>query len=728
MKLLKITISLWIAILCFQNLTAQFAGRNINWLSKGNAYLFADSGNLYKADIEKGTKTLFIAKEKLIPAGKKDPLALDIFLLTPDNNKLVIFTNTAKVWRYNTRGDYWVYDLTNAKLMQLGKSLPSQSLMFAKISPDGKRAAYVSGHNIYSEDLTSGKISQLTKDGARQIINGTFDWVYEEEFDCRDGFRWSPDSKAIAFWRVDARKTRDYYMLNTTDSVYSRVIPVEYPKVGQPPSAVTVGVVSLATKAIKWMNVLGDPQQYYIPVMEWAPDSKQLILQQLNRKQNESNLMYCNSVTGIAKKIYTENDTAWIDIKMGWRDDPKGWSWVNDNKDFIWVSEKDGWRHIYRVAKDGASETLLTKGGYDIGKIVLIDRDHDLIYFMASPQNATESYLYKTSINGDGTATRVTPQGLNGTHSYEISPDGKFAYHGFSSINIYPSGEWLEMENQMPFDSKNSIAKSYKKVDSSNTTFFKVTIDDSVTLDAWITKPKNFDSTKKYPVVFSVYTEPAASTVINEFGGTNNFLYKGDLSAEGYFQISVDNRGTPSLRGTKWRKAIYKRVGQLNIHDQAMAAKKILDKPWFDKDRVAVWGWSGGGSATLNLMFQYPEIYKTGIAIAPVSNLLYYDNIYTERYSGLEQEDMQPYIKGSPITYAKNLKGNLLLVHGTGDDNVHYSNAEALINELVKYNKTFQVMPYPNRTHNISEGEGTREHLANLYTAYLKQYCPGGGR
>ncbi len=517
-------------------------------------------------------------------------------------------------------------------------------------------------------------------------------------------------------------------MLNTTDSVYSKVKPVEYPKVGQPPSAVSIGLVSLSTKAIKYMNIPGDAQQHYIPVMEWAPDSKELVLQQLNRKQNETVLMYCNSTTGVSKKFYNEKDSAWVDIKQGWRNDPEGWSWVNADKDFIWVSEKDGWRHIYRVSKDGASETLLTKGNYDIGKIILIDRDHNQIYFTASPQNATESYLFKTQINGDGKAIRVTPQGLNGTHDYNISPDGKFAYHTFSSFDIYPAGEWLVMENQMPFDDSNSIAKSYKRNEKNTTSWFSVTTDDNVSLDGWVTQPQNFDSTKKYPVVFTVYTEPAASTVNNEFGGNFNYLYDGDLSKEGYFQVSIDNRGTPSLKGRQWRKAIYKKIGQLNIHDQAMAAKKFLNKPYFDKERVAVWGWSGGGSATLNLIFQYPDIYKTGISIAPLTNLLYYDNIYTERYSGLPQEDKEPFIKGSPVTHAKNLKGNLLIIHGTGDDNVHYSNTESLINELVKHNKVFQVMPYPNRTHSINEGEGTTKHLSNMYTSYLKKYCPGGGR
>jgi len=247
-------------------------------------------------------------------------------------------------------------------------------------------------------------------------------------------------------------------------------------------------------------------------------------------------------------------------------------------------------------------------------------------------------------------------------------------------------------------------------------------------MDGWMVKPKNFDPAKKYPVVFYVYTEPASSTVSDTWGIGQNGLYDGDMADDGYIYISLDNRGTPVPKGREWRKSIYRKVGQVNIRDQAMAAKKILTWNFVDADRVAVWGWSGGGSATLNLMFQYPDIYKTGIAIAAVGNQLTYDNIYQERYMGLPQENREDFINGSPITYAKNLKGNLLYIHGTGDDNVHYQNAEMLVNELVKNGKQFQFMAYPNRTHGIYEGEGTSEHLSQLYTTYLKKNCPPGGK
>jgi dipeptidyl-peptidase-4 len=714
--------------LCTFTSFSQFRQKQINWTPDGNATLSIKEGNIVKTDLKTNNQTILVKREQLIPAGAEEPLKFNIYSFSRDYKMLLIFTNTARVWRYHTRGDYWVLDIASNKLTQLGKTLPSQSLMFAKISPDGKQAAYVSEHNLYVEDLATNKIKPLTVTGTRKFINGTFDRVYEEEFGCRDGFRWSPDSKKIAFWNVDATKIRDYYMLNTTDSVYSHVIPVEYPKVGWPPSPVKIGVVTVDNDDIKWMDVPGDPQEHYIPRMEWADNSSQVVLQQLNRKQNESKLFYCDVNTGVAKNFYTEDDKAFIDIKSRWNDDdPTGWDWLNNGKQFLWVTEKDGWRHIYLIDRDG-KETLVTKGDYDIDNIKCIDDKNDYVYFMASPNNATQLYLFRTKLNGKGKLEPLSPTNLVGTHNYNISPFAKYAFHTFSNYKTFPASEWITLPDGKPLNEDKSIAKNMKVNENSNVEYFKVTTDDNVTLDAWISKPVNFDSTKKYPVVFYVYGEPAASTVGDEFGAQNNFLFNGDMSLEGYFQISVDNRGTPSLRGAEWRKSIYGKIGRLNIRDQAMAAKKVLEKPYFDKDRVAVWGWSGGGSSTLNLMFQYPEIYKTGIAIAAVTNMLFYDNIYEERYMGLPQDDMENYVLGSAIHYAKNLKGNLLFIHGTGDDNVQYDNAEALLNELIKYNKTFQFMPFPNRTHSLSEGEGTRKFLSTLYTDYLRKYCPPGAR
>jgi dipeptidyl-peptidase-4 len=717
-----------ILLVLFCSIVQVSIAQKVNWTDDGLAFTRFKDGNIVRVDPKTDAESIIIKKELLTPADGK-ALQPQSYTYNSDNSKVLIFTNTAKVWRYNTRGDYWVLDTKGNRLNKLGKNLPSQSLMFAKFSPDGKNVAYVSGHNIYTEDVSSGIIRKLTTDGTRKLINGTFDWVYEEEFNCRDGFRWSPDSRSIAFWQVDATKIPDYYMLNTTDSVYSKVIPVEYPKVGVAPSPVRIGVVTLTSGLIRWMNIEGDPQQNYITRMEWS-GTNELIIQQLDRKQQESRLIYANTSDGISRTFWAENDEAWVDLNT---DNPMGWNWVNKGQDFLWVSEKDGWRHIYKISRDGKTVTELTKGKYDIGSLKAVDETNNFIYFTASPSNPTQLYLYRTRINQTGRALKEDPElvsnaELKGTHSYQLSPNAKMARHGFSNHNTPPVDEWVSLPDHKPLSNSRSIASKIKTDPDINVEYVQIRTEDNILLDAWINKPANFNPAKKYPVVFYMYGEPAATTVDDSYGTHNNFLYAGDMSMDGYVQVGVDNRGTPTLKGAAWRKSIYKKLGDINVRDMALGAKKILENPYMDKSRVAVWGWSGGGSATLNLMFRYPEIFQTGIAIAALTDLLFYDNIYLERYMGLPQENKDLFITGSPVNYASGLKGNLLYIHGTGDDNVHYSNAEKLINELVRHNKPFQLMAYPNRTHNINEGPGTSQHLSALYTSYLKEHCPPGAR
>ena len=722
---------------------AQFAAAQnrgkIIWTADGSSYNKVKDGNIIQVDPVTEEETIVVSKAKITDPATNKALLPQSYEFNSNYTRVLIFTNTVKVWRYNTMGDYWLYDILADKLTKMGKGLAAQSLMFAKLSPDGKNVGYVSGHNIFTEDVSTGEITKLTNDGTRKLINGTFDWAYEEEFGCRDGFRWSPDGTMIAFWQVDATKIRDYYMLNTTDSNYSQVIPVEYPKVGEAPSAVKIGVVNISTKRTKWMNIEGDPQQNYLPRMEWS-GKNELVVQQLNRKQQESKLLYCKVTDGSTVTFWAENSSAWVDLNA---DDPSGWNWINNGKEFIWISEKDGWRHIYKISRDGQTEVKLTAGPYDIDDIKCIDEANNLIYFTASPYNATQLYLYKLNIERPSLLNRifngknitkeefdpVYANGRDGTHGYQVSPTGKFAYHTYSSHNTPPVKEWLRLPQNTPLNEAKSIEATAKIDSTVDVEFVKIKTDDQITLNAWINKPKKFDSTKKYPVVFYVYGEPAASTVIDRYGAQNNFLYKGDIRADGYIQVTIDNRGSPVLKSAAWRKSIYRKIGDVNINDMAKGFTKLLEmKPYMDKERTAVWGWSGGGSSTLHLLFRYPDLFQTGIAIAAVSNQLFYDNIYQERYMGLPQENRDDFINGSPVTYAKNLKGNLLYIHGTGDDNVHYANAELLLNELIKYNKQFQFMAYPNRTHSISEGAGTFEHLSTLYTNYLRAHCPPGAK
>ncbi len=735
-----------IVFICISQLVFAQRGGNINWSADGNSYTEVRDGNIVQINPATDSVTMLITSNQLTDPETNKPLIPEKYEFNKNFTRVLIFTNTTKVWRYNTRGDYWILNILSGKLRKLGKGRPSQSLMFAKFSPNDKKVAYVSENDIYVEEIASGEIMQLTNSGDRKLINGTFDWAYEEEFGCRDGFRWSADGGRIAFWQVDASEIKDYYMLNTTDDIYSKVIPVEYPKVGEAPSSVRIGVITVYNKKIKWMNIVGDPRQHYIPRMEWS-GVNELVVQQLNRKQQVSNLMYCNVIDGSTEVFYTEKNSTWVDLNT---DDPVGWNWINGGKDFIWVSEKDGWRHIYKISRSGRLETDLTNGDYDIGEIKCIDEANNFIYFTAAPESPTELYLAKVMIEkgnfsqqvaqvkrdvvnflvaSDELVEKVPWKKLVGTHTYDISPKGKYAYHSFSNYNTPSVSEWITLANARPVNAAKSIAANIKTDDKNDVEYLKLAIGYDIVLDAWINKPKNFDPLKKYPVVFYVYGEPAASTVQNRYGAHRNFLYGGDMRADGYIQVAIDNRGTPMLKGANWRKSIYRKIGTINIEDMANGFKMLLDqKPYMDRERTAVWGWSGGGSSTLHLLFRYPELFKTGIAIAAVANQLFYDNIYQERYMGLPQENKEDFIKGSPITYAKNLKGNLLYIHGTGDDNVHFSNSEVLVNELIKYNKQFQYMPYPNRSHSISEGEGTFRHLSTLYTNYLKEHCPPGAR
>lgn len=725
-------LAIFILFLLASTIPGYSQNNGLHWMQGEIAYVKEENGAIIKISLPDRKKQAIVPKEKLIPKGDTASLKIRSFSFSENAQKVLLFTNTVKVWRLHTKGDYWVYDRQKQSLKRLGRDLPVSSLMFAKYSPDGNKVAYVSGNNIYVEDLSTDKISKLTTDGTRKIINGTFDWAYEEEFFCRDGFRWSPDGKKIAFWQIDATDVKNYLLINHIDSIYPTVTPLEYPVAGNSPSPYKIGIVTLNDERIKWINIPGDPKQHYVPRMEWTPNTDELILQQLNRKQNESKIYLCNGMNGQAREIYSETDQAWIDILPSWDSDYHfgGWNWLNNGQDFLWASEKDGWRHLYKLSLDGKKETLLTQGRYDVIDIVKIDEAKGNLYFLASPENATQKYLYTVQLNGKSEAKRLTPASQEGTHDYNLSPKSEFAFHTFSNHFTKPVSEWISLPKHQSLEEDHSVEKALMESAKTKPTveFFKIKTEEGIEMDAWMVKPTSFDPGKKYPVVFYVYTEPAGQTVLDSYGVGSTSLYKGNMADDGYIYVSIDNRGTPAPKGRAWRKSIYRKIGDLNIKDQALAAQEVLKLPYVDTSRVAVWGWSGGGSATLSLLFRHPEIYKTGIAIAAVANQLTYDNIYQERYMGLPQENPQDFKNGSPITHAGKLQGNLLYIHGTGDDNVHYNNAEQLINALIKHNKQFQVFPYPGRSHGLSEGEGTKEHLSTLFTNYLKQYCPPGGR
>jgi len=701
----------------------------VKWYKGGEGYIVMEQSPDQKGEdlilyrTKSGDRKVLVPASALIPSGSDNPLSISDYQLSSDGNYLMIFTNTRKVWRYHTRGDYWILNISTGKLVKLGGNLPVASLQFAKFAPNSRQVAYVSEKNIYVQDINTGKIEQLTHDGGGHIINGTSDWAYEEEFDLRDGFRWSPDSKKIAFWQINTAGVGVFKLINNIDSIYPKVISFAYPKVGTTNPAARIGVVNLSDKKIIWMNIEGDNRNNYLPRMEWANNSDELVVQQINRRQNTNRIILANAGRGDAKVVFTERVKTWLNPY----DDL---TWLDNGKYFTWNSDRTGWMHLYFVSRNGKDVQQVTKGAYDVIRFLCTDERSGYAYYLASPENPTQCYLYRTKLNDNGQPEKVTPEKEQGSHSYNISPDHRYAIHTWSSHTTPPVIELIRLKDHKlirTLEDNKALKKRFAKLNIHFKEFFRIPLNDSIKLDAYMIKPPDFDPEKKFPVIFYVYGEPAGSTVQDRWSGSDLWDYF--LSQQGYIVISVDNRGTKVPRGRAWKESIYKKIGIVAPFDQAAAAKYIINKwSFIDKDRIGIWGWSGGGSMTLNCMFRFPNIYKTGIAIAFISNQKLYDSFYQERFMGLPEENEEGYREGSPITHAHNLRGNLLLIHGSGDDNCHYQSLEMLVNELIKNNKYFTMIEYPMRTHAIREREGTTLHLRTSMYKYFIQNLPPGGK
>lgn len=701
----------------------------INWLKDGSRYSRVEpnketeGSDIVAYNAKDNKRSVLVPSSKLINPETGKPLKIRSVIWSDDNSRILVYNNTKRVWRYDTRGDYWFVDLKKGNPRQLGKGLPESSLMFAKFSPDGTKAAYVSGNNIYVEDLDTGKMTKVTKDGDEKNVNGTFDWVYEEEFACRDGFRWSPDSRYIAFWRSDTEGTGFFDIINNVDSIYPKYVRFPYPKAGSTNSDVKVGYVAAdGSSDPVWINLPGDRRENYIPRMEFIPGTDRLFIQQMNRQQNTNKVWIATIGDTSAENIFTDTDKAWLNTNDNVQ-------WLDGNKWFTWESERNGWRHLYRVSSDGKKIEPITKGDFDYIEPVGTDLKSGLVYFIASPDNFTQRYLYSARIFGDGSVKRISPMGQDGQHKYVMSPTGRWAVHTFSNAATPPVIDMVSFPNHksVRIIEENPEAKERYASLGLNPKEFVKTKSGDLELDAWMIKPKNFDPSKKYPVIVEVYGEPASSTVQDVWGGGD--LWNQYMANLGYVVVSIDNRGAKAPRGREWRKCIYGEVGTFASEDQARGVQELTRRYSFlDPERIGITGWSGGGSQTLNSMFRYPEVFKTGIAIAFVADQKTYDTIYQERYMDTPQNNPDGYAKGSPITYASGLQGNLLLIHGTGDDNVHYQNCEMLVNELIKHGKIFSQISYPMRSHGIFEGEGTTLHLRKSMADYWLKNLPSGGR
>ncbi|MDB4644576.1 DPP IV N-terminal domain-containing protein [Rubripirellula sp.] len=721
---------------------SEFSGKSFSgkWLSDTDSYTTLEataSGAEQIVRHEAGAETVvtLVNADDLTPAQSSSPLKVEAYTFSPDQSLLLIYTNSKRVWRNNTRGDYWVLDRAAGQLKQLGGEIPPSTMMFAKFSPSGKQIAYVHDNDVYVEDLLNNTIQKVTKRASDAIINGTTDWVYEEELGLRDAFMWSPDGKRIAFWQLDTSAVPQFPLVNHTDSLYPEVTWFGYPKVGQNNAECRVGMVEIESGETKLIELPGNASQHYIPRMEFLPQDRdvdqepRILIQQLNRLQNTNRLFLADFRSNTVSEVMVERDAAWIDVH-------DELNWLDDASSFTWMSERDGWRHLYLVTLDDGATKQITSGDFDVIELLKVNEADGLAYFIASPDEASQRYLYRVNLDGTN-MQRVTPAGVAATHSYKISPDAQFAIHQVSRFDEPPAWNLVTLPDHKQvrvLESNEALRNTISALARTPTEFFRVTLppDESaedqesapLELEAWCMLPPNFDKTKSYPLLIYVYGEPAGTTVVNRWS-SKSYLWHQMLAQQGYVVMSFDNRGTKSPRGRAWRKSIYRKIGIIPPADQAAAARMVLkDRSYLDPDRVGIWGWSGGGSSSLHAIFKHPDLYSTAVAVAPVPNQRYYDTIYQERYMGLPDTNVEGFKEGSPINFANQLEGNLLLVHGTGDDNCHYQTLELLINELIKHNKQFSMMSYPNRTHSIREGKNTTRHLRDLMTRFIQDNLP----
>lgn len=690
------------------------------WSKKTSSYFTLEKPSkgpgkdLVRHDPSTGKKEVVVPATAFVPEGSKEPLAIDSYDLSADESRVLLFTNSQRVWRRNTRGDFWLLDVKTQKLRKLGGDATPASLMFGTFSPDGTQIAFVRDNNLYVQDLASLKVTPLTTDGSKHIINGTSDWVNEEELDLRNCFRWSPDSRNVLFWQFDTTGVAEFHLVDNVVSKSPKVTSFAYPKVGEKNSATKLGVVPAVGGKVKWLELPGDPREHYLPHADWTPNGAQLMVQQFNRLQTELKVFSADPATGKAAEVFTEKDAAWLENENPWR-------WLDDGKSFLWLSERTGWRHAYRVHADGSKVEQITRGEFDVMAIEAIDKATGWVYYAASPKNATQRHLFRIKLDGSKTE-QLSPGNQNGWHELDVSPDSKWAVRTWSNFTTPPTVELVRLGDNTPIRTLADNAKLREKLASlkqPQVEFLKVPIGGGIALDGWSIKPSKLEPDTKLPLLMHVYGEPHGQTVRDAWPGPRG-LWHWMLAQQGFVVASVDNRGTNVPRGREWRKSVHRKIGIVAPTEQAEAVRVLL-KQWsfVDPNRVGSWGWSGGGSMSLNAVFRHPDLYRAAIAIAPVADQTLYDSIYQERYMGLPADNAAGYHDGSPITHAHKLRGNLLLVHGTGDDNCHYQGTERLMEELIAKGKRFSVLPYPNRTHAIKEGKNTVQHLMEAMTRFL---------
>ena len=680
--------------------------KSFNSMNNGNFYSILKKGNIKKYAFKNGefVSNILTAKQIKESNNGKD-LKFSSYKFSADESKLLLITKRRSIYRHSFTAEYFVYDLKNNTLKPVSVNGPQQ---LATFSPDANKIAFVRKNNIFITDLESKSELQITKDGKKnEVINGACDWVYEEEFAFTDAFKWSPDGSVIAFLKFNESGVRQYE-LEYYGNLYPDIYKYKYPKAGEDNSLISVHSYNLKTKKTQKMDI-GSNTDIYIPRIDFTTESNELAIQRLNRLQNKWDILIADPATGKTHLLYTETNKYYIDIT-------DNLIFTTDKKSFIFTSERNGYNHVYMGSKDGKNIKQLTKGEYDVESLLGVDQKNNKLYIKAAYSSPMNREIFEVNMKNLKMKQLSTKEGFNDA---VFSSNFKYFTNTNTTAN---SAHYISMHNakgkELYVLEKNDAFKAQMELYGfSDMSFFKIKTENDIEINASMIKPKDFDPNKKYPVLMYVYGGPGSQTVMNSFGWFN-YVWFQMLAQKGYIIVSVDNRGT-GFRGEEFKKVTYQELGKLETEDQINAAKYLASQPYIDGSRIGIFGWSYGGYMSTLCMTKGADYFKTGIAVAPVTNWRYYDNIYTERYMRTPQENAKGYDDNSPISHVAKLKGNYLLVHGITDDNVHVQNSMDLITELVKNNKDFDMIFYPNNDHGINSGKNTRLHLYSKMTKFI---------
>jgi len=686
----------------------------IRWAPDGQSYTHVEASpgatDLYQVDAVSGSQERLITGTELVPPGSEAPIRIESYQFSADRSKLLIFTNSERVWRQNTKGEYFVWDFVTRRLLPVSRQGGLQ--MFAKFSPDGRLVGFVRDNDLFVSEFASDREWRITRDGSDDIINGTSDWVYEEELGLRDAFRISPDGRRIAFWRLDQSRIEPFYLIDETP-LYPEIVPVRYPKAGTPNSEVRIGVAEIETGETQWIE-LGDETEIYVARMGFANSSGRLWLTRLNRHQNRLDLMVSDVESGESLIIFTDSDSAWVD-----QHEPL---WFDDGERFLYLSDRHGYAQLFVFDSQGFPVRKLTTDPWDVTAVHGVDEERGVVFFSGVGEGPLQRHVYRIDLDGHNLRRLTTEPG---THVASFDPTLTHFVDTYSRAGVPPVQTLRSSDGEVirTVASNDVLRARVAALGLREPEFMEVPGGDGGHLNAYVIKPPHFDSSRAYPLLMYVYGGPGSQTVTDAWGG-DRYLWHQMLAQQGYLVASVDNRGT-GARGAEFKKATYLNLGRYESEDQIAAARHFGSLDYVDPARIGIWGWSYGGYMSSLAAMRGGTVFRAAISVAPVTDWRLYDTIYTERYMRTPRENPDGYRLGAPVTYADSLEASLLVVHGTGDDNVHSQQTTWLINALENANKQFDMRVYPNKTHSIA-GDVTRINLYSLFTRWLRDNLYAG--